>query len=89
MKIGTRVFLGLGINFWSQKYPKKSPSGCQFLKKISCTHFGRKYGDVGEQLQKNYFARTAVYSIYFAKMIIFLIYFYFQPVFLTLAKVYV
>jgi len=58
------------------------------LKKISCTHFGRKHGDVGERLQKIFFAHTAVYSIYFAKMIIFFIYFYFQPVFLTSAKVY-
>jgi len=67
-----------------------SLSGCKsILKKISCTHFGRKYGDVGERLQKNFFAHTAVYSIYFAKMNIFLIYFYFQPVFLTLSKVYV
>jgi len=67
-----------------------SPSGCKFiLKKISSTHFGSKYGDVGERLQINFFACTAVYSIYFAKMMIFFIYFYFQTVFLTLAKVYV
>jgi len=49
-----------------------SPSGCKFiLKKISCTHFGRKYGDVGERLQKFFFALSVVYSIYFAKMIVF------------------
>jgi len=31
-----------------------SSSGCiLILKKISCTQFGRKYGDVGERLQKN------------------------------------
>ena len=40
-------------------------------------------------LQKNFFAHTAVHSIYFAEMKIFFIYFYFQPMFITLAKVYV
>jgi len=36
-----------------------SPSGCKFiLEKISCTQFGRKYGDVGERLQKKFFAHT-------------------------------
>jgi len=53
-----------------------SPSWCKFiLKKISYTHFDHKYGDVGERLQKNFFAHTVVYSIYFAKMIVFFIYY--------------
>ena len=52
-----------------------SPSGYKFiLKKISCIHFGRKYGDVGKGLQKNFFAHAVVYSIYFAKLILFFIY---------------
>ena len=46
-------------------------------------------GMLANGCKKNVFAHTAVYSIYFAKMNIFLIYFYFQPVFLTLSKVYV
>jgi len=34
-----------------------SASGCKFiLKKTSCTRFGRKYGDVGERLQKIFLA---------------------------------
>ena len=38
-----------------------SPSGCKFiLKKISCTHFVRKYGDVGKRLQKKFFAHAVI-----------------------------
>jgi len=41
-----------------------SPSGCKFiLKKISCTHFGRKYGNVGERLQK-FFLPILQYKAY-------------------------
>ena len=38
MKIGARVFLGLGIHFWSQKYPKMSLSGCKFILKKNFMH---------------------------------------------------
>jgi len=42
-----------------------SPAGCKFiLKKISCTNFGHKYGDVGERLQKIFFLPILPYTAY-------------------------
>jgi len=39
--------------------------GCKFiLKKISCTHFGCKYEDVGKRLQKNFCPYCSIQHIF-------------------------
>ena len=73
IKIGTRVFLGLGIHFWSRKYPKMSPSGCKSILKKFHAHALTTNMRMLANVWKKIFCQccSTVYSIYFAKMRVF------------------